>query len=126
LDGACVGIQDEETLGSGERQDRGRCQALFKVLEGLHLGGVQRREHVREFGAGELGQRFGDVRVILNDAPVHVAHAQEALELRVVEREEHLRQALDVLLVPPQPSGAYDLPQVLEFLMEQVALGGLE
>ena len=33
LDGAGIGIQDEQTLTSGECQNRGRHQALFEVLE---------------------------------------------------------------------------------------------
>ena len=34
MDGAGIGIQDEETLTSGKRQYRGRRQALLEVLEG--------------------------------------------------------------------------------------------
>ena len=43
LDGAGISIQDEETLTSGERQNRGRRQAFLEVLEGCQLGGIQRR-----------------------------------------------------------------------------------
>jgi len=55
LDGAGIGIQDEETLTSGECPNRGRRHALLEVLEGRQLGGIQRGEYVWEFLAGELG-----------------------------------------------------------------------
>jgi len=126
LDGAGVGIQDEETLTSGERQDRGRRQALLEVLEGRQLGGIQGREHVREFRASELGQELGDVRVSLDKTPVHVSHSREALEFRLVTRGKRLRQDLDVILVHRKLTWTDDTPQVLDFLLEQVALGGLE
>jgi len=61
--------------------------------------GIQGRESLREFPAGELGNRFGDVRVILHELSLHVTHAQEALELRLLTRAKRLRQGLDVLLV---------------------------
>jgi len=126
LDGAGDGIQDEETLTSGERQDRGRRQALLEVREGRQLSGIQGREHVREVFGCELGQGLGDVRVILDDAPVHVTHTQEAPELRLATRGKRLRQAFDVLLVHQQLTWTDDMPQALDFLLEQVALGGLE
>ena len=72
LDGPGVDIQDDETLMSGERQNRGRRQAFLEVLEGRQLGGTQWREHVREFLAGERGQGLGDVRLVLDEAQVHV------------------------------------------------------
>jgi len=87
LDGGGVGIQDEGTLTSGARQNRGRRQALLEVIEGRQLGVVQGREHVQELLDRELGQGLGDVRVILNEPPLHVSHAQEALELRLVTAE---------------------------------------
>jgi len=91
LDGAGSSIPNEETLTSGERQDQGRRQQLFNELEGRLLGRVQRREHMREFLSGELGQDLGDVRVIFDEAPVPVTHAQEAFEPRLVSRGKHLR-----------------------------------
>jgi len=126
LDRAGIGIQDEEALTSGERQNRGRRQALLEVLEGRHLGGIQRGEYVWEFLAGELGQGLGDVGIILDKTPVRVTHAQEALELRLVTWGKRLRQALDVLLVHQQLPWTDDMSQVLHLFLEQVALGGLE
>jgi len=125
-DGAGVGIQDEETLTSEERQDRGRRQALLEVLEGRQLGGIQRTEHVRDVLAGELDERLRDVRLILDETPVHITHAQETLQHRQVTWGKRLRQALDVLLVHQQLSVTDDKPRVLDFFLIQVALGGLE
>ena len=62
LDGAGIGIQDDEAPTSAEHQSRGRRQALLEILEGRRLGGIQRGEYVWEFLAGELGQGLGDVR----------------------------------------------------------------
>ena len=126
LDGAGIGIQDEETLTSGERQNRGRRQALLEVLEGRQLGGIQRGEYVWELLAGQLGQGLGDVCVILDKTPVHVTHAQEALELRLVAWGKRLRQALDVILVHQQLPWKENMSQVLNLLLEQVTLGGPE
>jgi len=81
---------------------------------------------VREFFAGELGQGLGDVRVIVDEAPVLVTHAQEALELRLDTRGKRLRQARDALLVHEQRTWTDKLPQVRDILLEQVALRGLE
>jgi len=126
FDGARVVIQDEETLTSGERQNRGRRQALLEVLKGRELGGIQGRDLVLEILGGALGQGLGDVRVILDKTPVHLTHAQDALELRLVTRGKRLRQALDSLLVHQQLTWTDDMPQVLDLLLEQLALGGLE
>jgi len=76
--------------------------------------------------AGELGQGLGNVRVILDETPVQVTHAQEALELRLVTRGKRLRLALDILLSHQQLPWTDDMPQVLDLVLEQVALGGLE
>ena len=126
LDGAGIGIHDEETLTSGERQNRGRRQALREVLEGRKLGGIQRGDYVWELLAGELGQGLGDVCIIHDETPVNVTHAQKALELRLVTWGKCLRQALDVLLVHQQLPWTDDMSKVLHLLLEQVALGGLE
>jgi len=126
LDGAGVDIQNEETLMSGERDDRGRRQELFEIIESRQLGGIQRREHVREPRSCELGQGLGDVRVILDETPVHSTHAQEALELRLVARGKRLLQAFDVLVLYQQFAWMDDMPQALDCLLEQVTLGGLE
>jgi len=45
--------------------------------------------------------------------PVHVSHAQEALELRLVTRGKRLRQALDVLLVHLKLTWTDDMSQVV-------------
>ena len=126
VDGSGVGVQDEETLMSGERQDQGRRQTLFEVLEGRQLGGVKGREYMWELLAGELGQGLGDVLAMLDQTPVHVTLAQDALELRMVTRGKRLRQALDVLLVKQQLTWTDDMSQVLHLMLEQVALSGLE
>ena len=73
-----------------------------------------------------VGQGLGNVCIILDKTPVHVTHAQEALELRLVTWGKRLRQALDVLLVRQQLPWTDDMSQVLHLLLEQVTLGGLE
>jgi len=73
----------------------------------------------------EPGQGLGDVRVILDETPVHVTHAQEALGLRLATRGKRFTKALDVLLVHHQIPWTDDMSQVLHLLLEQVAHGGL-
>ena len=73
-----------------------------------------------------VGQGLGNVCIILDKTPVHVIHAQDALELRLVLWGKRLRQALDVLLVHWQLPRSDDMSQILHLLLEQVTLGGLE
>jgi len=66
------------------------------------------------------------VSIILDKTPVHVTHAQGALELRLLTWGKRLRPAFDVLLVHQQLPWTDDMSQVLHLLLEQVALGGHE
>jgi len=97
LHGTGVCVQDEQALTAREFQDGGRREAFLQVREARELGGIQWREDKGQLLTGQLGQGLGDVRKILDEASVHVTHAQETLELLLVAGRKRLRQALDVL-----------------------------
>jgi len=57
---------------------------------------------------------------------VHVAHAEKATQLRPRQRMTHLRERLQILVVQPHLPGGYDVPEVLDGLLEELAILGFQ